>query len=232
MSVLSDSQILSHIYQKKFGVEPLMVDHIQPSSIDLTLDDLIKIPKDGVTINSPYPSSEEIEKHYESVSLGSGFVLRPGQFVLAQVRETLSFSDRLVGSIQNRNSIIRMGINVGLSTYINPGYVGKLPIALHNVGKFDFMLTPGMRICQLLLHDTHGVISDYSKRKDAKYHGEESITLSKLSEDAEFVEYAKRAGSKANAAELVEFLKRRVSEKSHDFLSQLSAEQREVLGLA
>jgi dCTP deaminase len=232
MSVLSDTRILAKIYSKEFQIDPCQVDNIQPSSIDLTLDKDIKIPKKNIRINPPYPDMEEMRKYFEEATLTGDYILGPGEFILGQIRETVGLSDRLVGNIQNRNSLIRLGINVGLSTYINPGYRGKLPIAIHNIGEFDCKLVPGMRICQLVLSETEGVLRDYSKRESAKYHAEEEITLSKLSQDKEFVEYVRKFGGESDTGKLIEFLDRRIKEKSKDFFNQLDPAQKKALGLA
>jgi dCTP deaminase len=232
MSVLSDTQILARIYSKKLKIDPCIVENIQPSSIDLTLDDTIQVPKAGVIMTPPYPDREGMREHFDRVVITEQYTLKPGHFILAQIRETIDLPDDLVGCVQNRNSIIRMGVNVGLSSYINPGYRGKLPIAIHNAGNFNFIIVPGTRICQLVLNETSMVHRDYSKRDNAKYHGEDSITLSKLSEDSEFVEYISKVGRKAKPAELVNFLKERATQKSIAFFDQLTTEQKKAIGLA
>lgn len=232
MSILSDSKILSKIYSKDFEISPIQVENIQPASVDLTLDEDIEVPEGDIRITPPYPTKDEIRKYFRSSKITPDRVLRPGQFIIGQIRETIKLSDRLVGNIQNRNSLIRLGINIGLSTFINPGYKGKLPIAIQNIGSFDVTLTPGMRICQLVLFDTSGVLNDYSKKEDSKYHAEKMITLSKLSEDREFVEYVKKYGNDKSANKIFDFIKESVQAKTTDFFEQLSTEQKQAIGLA
>lgn len=230
MSILSDSKLLAKIYSKELRIDPLQIENIQPSSIDLTLADTIEIPVQGVSINPPYPDREEIRKYFTTSALSEGYILKPGCFVLAQIMENIELSDKMVGNIQNRNSLIRLGINVGLSTYINPGYKGKLPIAIQNIGQFEVSLTPGMRICQLVLTEAAGVLQDYSKR-DAKYHDEQNITLSRLSEDNEFVDYVRKYTGKADTSKLIDFLNNRIHENTKNFFDNLTEEQRKTLGL-
>ncbi len=232
MSVLSDMKILERIYQKELHISPFQVENIQPSSVDLTLDEQIEIPKKNMEINAPYPDSTQLKEYFTHAHLGNdGYILQPGEFILGQIKETLSLSEKLVGNIQNRNSVIRLGVNVGLSSYINPGYEGKLPIAIHNVGSFSFHLIPGMRICQLVLSEAKAVLKDYSKRAEAKYHAEKNITLSRLSEDKEFIECFQKFGSRTTKNQLIEFLNTRITEKSRDFINHLSEEQKKLLGL-
>ena len=149
-------------------------------------------------------------------------------FILAQINETLELPNNLLGQIHNRNSIIRLGINVGLSSYINPGYKGQLPIVIHNLGQFNVELVFGMRICQLAFADTGNVQRSYAQRQDAKYHGETEPTTSKLSEDIELSAYTKEY---KNKEELSLFLERRIKEKSSKFFDSLTVEQKRDLGL-
>jgi dCTP deaminase len=228
MSVLSESKILTKMYSHEFSKTPLALENIQPSSIDLTLDEVIQIPKADLKIHPPYPNTQELHSYFTQGVIGNGYTLKPNQFILAQIKENINLSDTLVGQIQNRNSLIRLGINVGLSSYINPGYKGKLPIAIHNIGSFEFELTSGMLICQLILSETEGVLSDYSVRAGAKYQGEQNITLSKLSEDKEFNPSAKTLPI---SQKLLDFLKSPKNNSSQEFFKALTTEQKKQIGL-
>jgi dCTP deaminase len=232
MSVLSDVRLLEKIYDKELKIEPFIYERIQPSSIDLTLDNKIKVPKDGIEINA---FDRDIENYFEDRTLDE-YNLAPGDFVVGQIKEKIGLSKRLVGHIDNRNSLIRLGINVGLSSYINPGYYGQLPIAIHNLGKFNIDLTPGMRICQLVVSDVHPASeTDYSKRKDAKYLGESEVGLSKLYMDSEVAEYLasynRESHKGINKKEFIEFLEERAKRKSSDIIRELSDGERKMLGL-
>ena len=122
MSVLSDVRILEKIYDQELEINPIVLDHIQPSSIDLTLDSNIRIPKDNLDefINI---FDRNIEQYYRDENIDK-YILKPGETILAEIRETIHLSNNMTGSIKNRNSIIRLGIDVSLSEYINPGYRG------------------------------------------------------------------------------------------------------------
>jgi dCTP deaminase len=231
MSVLSDVRLLEKVYDKEIQIEPFIYDRIQPSSIDLTLDNRIKVPKEGIVINA---FDKNIEDYFIDKLL-ENYVLEPGDFVIGQIKETIGLSRRLVGHIANRNSLIRLGINVGLSSYINPGYHGQLPIVIHNLGKFTVDLTPGMRICQLVISDVEPASeTDYSKRKDAKYLGECEVGLSKLYMDTEVEEYLEtynKNHKEIDKREFTSFLEERAKAKSLDILRELSDEEKKRIGL-
>lgn len=232
MSVLSDVRLLEKIYDRDLKIEPFVIDNIQPSSIDLTLDNRIRIPKSGIKINA---FDADIKDCFEERILDE-YVLKPGDFIIGQIKETIGLSKRMTGLIQNRNSLIRLGINVGLSSYINPGYFGQLPIVIHNLGNFSVDLVPGMRICQLVVYDVEpDPERDYSQRKDAKYLGESDVGLSKLYMDVEVSEYLreynKRSTKEIDKKELMDFLERRINEKATNVLEGLTEEEMKKIGL-
>lgn len=234
MGVLSDVRILERIYDKKLIINPFIYDNIQPSSIDLTLDNKIQIPRSGLDTKINV-FDQNITDYFEERTLDQ-YELEPGDFIIGQIKETIGLSRDMVGNIQNRNSLIRLGINVGLSTYINPGYHGKLPIVINNLGKFKVKLVPGMRICQLVISDVDPEPErDYSQRNDAKYIGEKGTGLSKLYLDKEFEEFLKIHNKKkiveADRANLIKFLEDRLESRSVDITEELSNEEKRKLGL-
>lgn len=235
MAILSDVKLIEKIYDQELVIDPFIYDHVQPSSIDLTLSSEIKKIKTGITDVVNIFDENRIEEIYET-SHTDKIILCPGDFILGQIRETITIPSNYIGNIQNRNSMIRMGINVGLSSYINPGYSGKLPIAIKNIGNVSIELTPGMRICQLVIQEvspppTH----DYSSKGDAKYHNENEITLPKMYTELEFLEFlnSKKTSNKFNIDddELSIFFTERLKSKSNGQFGNLTSDQKKRLGL-
>lgn len=223
---LSDKDILSKVYSGEINISPFVYDHVNASSIDLTLSKNYKIPQKGLCVHPPY-DKDVIESFFDLGEEKQSITLAPNDFILAQINETIELPNNLLGQIHNRNSIVRLGINVGLSSYINPGYKGQLPVVIHNFGQFNVELVFGMRICQLAFAETGNVQRSYAQRQDAKYHGETEPTTSKLSDDIELSMYAKNY----NKEELSRFLEQRIKEKSHKFFDSLTTEQKRDLGL-
>ena len=235
MAVLSNLEIISKIVDKEITIEPFVYEHLQPASIDLTLDNVIKVfKKNKYTEKEIFDAySEDIKNNFEELSINE-HILKPNDFIIGQIQQKISLSKKYMGNIQNRNSIIRLGINVGLSSYINPGYSGKLPIVIKNIGNINIKLSPGMRICQLVIFDVFPEPSfDYSNKSDAKYQNEEGYLLSKLYEDVEFQDFNKKyKKSLSNYEKLLEdFLNNRIKEKSKELLNNLTEEQKSCLGL-
>lgn len=232
MAVLSDVRLLEKIYDKQLEIDPFIYSHIQPSSIDLTLDENIMVPR-ACSDEPIHVYEQDLSKYYEPKSIVS-HVLEPNDFIIASIRETIKLSGSMTGRIENRNSLVRLGINVNLSGYINPGYSGKLPIVIKNIGKLKVKLVSGMRICQLVISDVvPETKTDYAHRKDAKYQNESGADIPKLYLDEEFREYIKRYGlqDKINNKQLSEFLKNRLDNQAKSYLDELSDQDKIKLGL-
>ncbi|MDD2587179.1 MAG: dCTP deaminase [Syntrophomonadaceae bacterium] len=231
MSILSDAKIIEKIYDHELIIEPFVLENIQPSSVDLTLSRKIKIPKKYDGVIDVY-KEKNIEQYFEEKEIND-YVLEPDTFIIGQINETIGFSKNLQGNIQNRNSVIRAGIDVGLSTFINPGYTGKLPIVIKNIGRLNIQLVAGMRICQLVINEVKPEARQgYHQKGDAKYHLEEDIQLSKIYLDKEFTEFLSTKGKeKFNIDELSTYLLDRLEKKSIDIRRELTDEQKREVGL-
>lgn len=235
MAILSDVKMLEKIYDKELVIDPFVYSHLQPASIDLTLGSNIKVPTKDCKDKINVFDKKNIESNFDSNSFEE-YCLEPGDFIIGQIKEVIKIPPDCNGHIQNRNSIIRLGIDVGLSSYINPGYHGQLPVVIKNIGKFRIELTPGMRICQLVIQSVEPKpFHDYSSKSDAKYHGETEITLSKMYEEDEFKDFLRETNGKNLSGitnkELSNFFSKRIHEKSQEFLKNLSIEEKERLGL-
>ena len=193
--VASDIRILELIVSKQLEIWPFVYSNVQPSSLDLTLDGKIKIPKAGITVD---PSRGVTDVEYEIRSILDGeYELSPGGMILAQIHEKLKIPENYSCSVVNRSSIARLGLDVAMVGYINPGYSGQLPIIIRNNGSFSVKLFSGLRICQLVLHKVDPTpLRDYSQRKDVKYMGESGSLLSKLHLDKELRVCVEKVGGK------------------------------------
>jgi dCTP deaminase len=69
------------------------------------------------------------------VKKGEPFIMQPGDFALVTTVETLVLSDDLLGRIEGRSSLGRLGIIVhGTASVFHPGWIGKPTMELGNLG--------------------------------------------------------------------------------------------------
>ena len=154
MPSLSDRAILDLITEKKLSLSPLIMDNIQPGSIDLTLGDKIHIFNGTGPIRLASMQKDDIKRGMEEVSLGSledGYPLEPGAFVTGHSAELIKLPPDVNGLIMNRNSYAEIGLDAAISQYINPGFHGNKIIVIANRGARTLYLTSGLRVCTLVL---------------------------------------------------------------------------------
>ena len=112
--VLSDRDIRSELAANRLRIEPFDDSNVQPASVDLRLGHqfltfeghtmpLIDVKQDMHYLMSPVEIDEE-----------HPFVLEPRQFVLAVTLEYVELPDDLVGRLDGKSSLGRLGLVVAL----------------------------------------------------------------------------------------------------------------------
>jgi dCTP deaminase len=116
------------------------------------------------------------------VKPGDGFSLQPREFALAITEETLELDDDVLGRLEGRSSLGRIGIIVhGTAGLFDPGWRGKATLELSNLGRMPVALYPGMRICSFTFEQLSSPVSvPYYKKAGNKYAGQTSPVASKL----------------------------------------------------
>ena len=83
-------------------------------------------------------------------------MLHPGEFVLGGTMEYVAMPDDLVGRIEGKSSLGRLGLMVhSTAGYVDPGFEGKFTLELANIATLPILLWPTMKIGQLsIMHLT------------------------------------------------------------------------------
>ena len=180
--VLSDRTIKTELAAGRIVIEPLDVDDIQPSSVDLHLGDDFQVFR-----NSRYPyidpaRDQEGLTEREFASTEEPFVLHPGEFVLGTTTERIGLPDDVVGRLEGKSSLGRLGLLIhSTAGYVDPGWNGRLTLELSNVANLPIVLTPGMKIGQISFSKmTTPVDRPYGHPGlGSKYQGQTDATPSK-----------------------------------------------------
>jgi dCTP deaminase len=148
--VLSDRTIRRLIEEGRIGIDPFQPDLMQPSSVDVRVDRYFRVFR-----NSRYPYIDvktEQEELTELVKVDGDepFILHPGEFVLGSTLERLVLPDDLVGRLDGKSSLGRMGLLIhSTAGFIDPGWDGHVTLELSNVANLPITIYPGMKIGQL-----------------------------------------------------------------------------------
>jgi dCTP deaminase len=113
------------------------------------------------------------------------FIMQPGDFALASTVESLELPTDLLGRLEGRSSIARLGITVhSTAAVFEPGWIGTATMELSNLGRMAVALYPGMRICAFSFETVSSpVMTPYRAKKNNKYAGQVTPRASQLSEE-------------------------------------------------
>lgn len=153
-------------------IDGLNESDIKGSSIDLSIDNIIKVPKGGII---DLFETNELEDIYEEVELSKGFILEPNNFIYASTVEKIKIPSNMCGIIFPRSSFARIGLTLPNSMYANPSYEGHLPIVIHNHSPYKIKIPPYIKVVQLLLSEIKGEAIAYDEDKNSKYINENRI---------------------------------------------------------
>jgi dCTP deaminase len=184
--ILSDRTIREQLDAGRIVIDPLDESCIQPSSVDLRLDRLFR-----VFLNHTMPVidvKEDLEDLTRLVEIGEGeaFILHPGEFVLGSTYEKVSLPDDLVGRIEGKSSLGRLGLLIhSTAGFIDAGFSGHITLELSNVANLPITLYPGIKIGQgsFLRMTTPADVPYGSARVGSKYQGQRGPTPSRYWEN-------------------------------------------------
>jgi dCTP deaminase len=187
--VLSDIDIHRYIELGKIRISPaLPAEQFGSCSVDFRLG-----PEFSVFEHSRHACIDVREKGAIQdlmrtilVKEGEPFILQPREFALAITEETLELSDDVLGRLEGRSSLGRIGIIVhGTAGLFDPGWRGKATLELSNLGIMPVALYPGMRICSFTFEQLSSPVSvPYYKKVGNKYAGQTQPLASRLTSEA------------------------------------------------
>jgi dCTP deaminase len=191
---LSDKDIEQCLDAGKINIQPKpdssMVSGV---SVDIRLGNEFRVFKEHtapfIDLSGP---KDEMQKAMNSVMSdeihiedGEAFFLHPGELALAVTYESVTLPDDIVGWLDGRSSLARLGLMVHVTAHrIDPGWSGQIVLEFYNSGKLPLALRPKMKIAALNF-ETMSSSADrpYNKRDDAKYKGQKGAVASRISQD-------------------------------------------------
>lgn len=151
--ILPDHDIFRHRADGSLGIDPFDPAQIQPASYDMRLGHLFRYyyndPDREAAFDTIDPKSPERRTVLDEIS-EEGLVLGPKTFILASTVEKVRIPSELVGRVEGKSSLARMGLFVHVTAgFIDPGFEGHVTLELFNGNHFGIKLYPGMPICQM-----------------------------------------------------------------------------------
>lgn len=157
--LLSDGEIQLALESGELIIDPSPPSSsLQPASIDLKLDTVIRVQKSdtaGITLDpTELDVNSYINNHTDEVDIASlnGYTLKPGAFIIGKTVETVGLSNRLSGRVEGRSRLARLGVGVHITApKIDPGFHNQITLEIFHLGNTDVRISSGMTICTLLI---------------------------------------------------------------------------------
>ncbi|MDQ3656967.1 MAG: dCTP deaminase [Chloroflexota bacterium] len=189
MVVLSDRDILKALDAGTIRIEPYpdLDKQLGSVSVDFRLGTTFMVFEHSrfSFIDPRQPQSIGDAMRTIEVPPDEPFIMQPGDFALASTMETLELPDDMLGRLEGRSSIARLGITVhSTAAVFEPGWIGTATMELSNLGRMAVALYPGMRICAFSFETVSSpVMTPYRDKINNKYAGQVTPGASQLSEE-------------------------------------------------
>jgi dCTP deaminase len=183
--VLSDVDIRRYIAEQKIRITPeLAPEQIGSCSIDFRLGNTFNVFEHSRHACIDLRDRVNVQDFMRTIEVADGepFILQPREFALAITLEELQLDDDVLGRLEGRSSLGRIGIIVhGTAGLFDPGWAGKATLELSNLGLMPVALYPGMRICSFTFEQLSTPSSlPYRKKPGNKYAYQQSPLASRL----------------------------------------------------
>lgn len=171
MSVLCDWQIRALCDGGM--IVPFDESLLNPASIDVVLGD-------HLMIESPVDMGMQLHD-LTFYSAQDPYWLRPGEFVLAETKETFDIPEHICGQFALKSSRARAGYSHMLAGWIDPGWHGsRLTLELQNARKMHSLpLYPGLKIGQIIFFEmSQKPLTSYAEV--GHYNNDKTVSGSKV----------------------------------------------------
>ncbi|WP_286717313.1 dCTP deaminase [Thalassolituus sp. UBA2009] len=191
---LSDGDIEQRIADGSIVINPQPAsDAIAGISVDLRLDHRFRVFNNnsvthldlsGDRIQLERDINRIMSKEIE-IEADEALFIHPGELVLGATLESVSVPEDLVGWLDGRSSLARLGLMVHVTAgRIDPGWQGQIVLEFYNNGKLPLALRPGMVICAMSFEMLSSpALRPYNKRENAKYRDQKGATFSRIAKD-------------------------------------------------
>jgi dCTP deaminase len=150
--ILSDNAIMKLVASGDIEVIPALdKSHVRPVGIRMHLAHQILIPEPGQIVDPTMP----VQLAYKELDLPEdGYVLEPGSFVLGSTYEKIRTPNDIVGHLEGRSTIARLGLSIHCTSGIIDSMYDEprsIVLEMKNQGVYRIILKYKMPIGMLLL---------------------------------------------------------------------------------
>ena len=187
--ILSDRDIRRALTEGRIKIDPMpdLETQLGSVSVDFRLGSTFMVFEHSRHSFIDPRQPQSIGEAMRTIEVGEDdrFIMQPGDFALASTIETLELPDDLLGRLEGRSSIARLGITVhSTAAVFEPGWIGTATMELSNLGRMAVALYPGMRVCSFSFETVSSPVEvPYRAKRGNKYAGQVTPRASLLAEE-------------------------------------------------
>lgn len=171
--ILSDKTIIKKIKSGEIVITPFDRECLQPASYDLHLGNSILMfdEQKHQVIDVKKPVADQMKK--VELNDGESFILMPGNFLLANVKEITGVDSKHVGRLEGKSSLGRLGLIIHATAgFLDPGNELRMTLEMANLSPLPIRIYSGMKIAQIAFEmlDTEVERPYGSKKLESKYY--------------------------------------------------------------
>ncbi len=179
--ILSDKSIKEKLKKGEISIEPFTLSNLQPASYDLHLDKNILEFKDCEIIDLKKPVENLMKK--QILKKGEGYIIKPKQFILANIKEIVGVDKQHVGRLEGKSSLARLGLIIHTTAgYLDPGNKLRLTLEIVNLNNIPIKIYEGMKIAQIAFEELSQPceVPYGTKKLNSKYFGDMEVRESQM----------------------------------------------------
>ncbi len=184
--VLSDRSIREALVAGRIIIDPLDDDCVQPSSVDLHIDQYFRVFRNHSRGLIDVKEAQEDLTELIDVGPDGPMILHPGEFLLGSTSERVALPDDIVARLEGKSSLGRLGLVIhSTAGFVDAGWDGHITLELANLANLPITLYPGMKIGQISFFEmTTPADRPYgSNGLGSKYRGQRGPTPSRYYEN-------------------------------------------------
>ena len=166
--ILTKKEILREIKKKRIKIIPFDIESLGPASLDLTLDNKIRI-FENIDHTIDVFENTDYSKITRKKIIKDKYIIKPGELVLGITKEKITLPEDICGWLSSRSRFSRLGLMVHITApFVQPGVSNKQVLEIYNAGPNNLGLIPGTKICQFIFERCEGKAKYTGKFKDQK----------------------------------------------------------------
>jgi len=178
MGLLSYTELCELVEQ---GVINAPLENVNGASIDLTLSANLLIESNLIVNPEIDLKSKQNINNHQFIMDENGYVIAPGEFLLAATNEIFSLPDDIAAEFKLKSSQARNGLFHAIAGHADPGFNGSnLTLEFHNVNRYhSLIIKPNMPCGQMLFYRVKPVPKERSYSTVGQYNGALGVIASK-----------------------------------------------------